>query len=278
MIRCQAPAKLNLSLKVSSAGADGYHPLDSVVQTIELCDLLTVEASDADELLVTDPSLDTPENLVWRAVEAIRSTTDTGGLRLRLKKNIPHGSGLGGGSSNAAAVFKAIAKYSNVELNSEILSKVGADVPLFMDGGTQRMTGIGDRLERLDPLAGFAIAVAVPGFGLSTAEVYSEWDRLGEPIGPLVPNSDLPDELRALGPIRNDLLPAAVAVDDRLSDFMHLLENEWGRSVSLTGSGSGCFGYFASVSEAEAAAEAVADRCRFSVGVRLRPHGVTALE
>ena len=274
MIRYEAPAKLNLSLLVQPGRPDGYHPLHSVVQTVEWCDSLEVVASVEDSFEVSEPGLEGPDNLVWKAVEAQRAVHDVPPLSVRLSKEIPSGSGLGGGSSDAAAALFAISLMIGVQPDFQMAAEIGADVALFLEGGTQLMTGIGDRLERLDHLEDFAVAIAVPDFELSTPAVYTKWDALGGPVGHLVPSNDLPGSLREHGPIRNDLLPAALAVEERLGDFMSDLERAWGRTASLTGSGSACFGYFQSLDEATAAAESVASTSTAARGVALRRHGV----
>lgn len=273
-MRYEAPAKLNLSLIVHPPRDDGFHPLDSIVQTIEWCDFLEIREATESSLTVSEPGMEGSDNLVWEAHAAMNAEHDVPPVRMTLEKHIPAGAGLGGGSSDAAATLLATSRLIGIQPDLRMATELGADVALFLEGGTQHMTGIGDRLERLDSLAGFYVAVAVPGFELSTPEVYAEWDRLGSPIGPLVPNPDLPEALRDLGPIRNDLTPAALAIDDRLGDFMSDLARAWGRTVSMTGSGSGCFAYFETLETAREAAATVASDRVVARGVPLRSHGV----
>lgn len=276
MTNYEAPAKLNLSLLVSPPGANGYHPLRSLVQTVEWCDLLAVKpgvkGSDQLESVIED-------DLVLRALAVAREFGDVPSLDMRLDKDIPIAAGMGGGSSDAAAALLAASEFGDV--NSDLLvaaaSRVGADVALFLTGGTVMMSGFGEEVERASPAGGFAVAVIVPDFGLSTKEVYETWDRLDGPEGDVVPDALLPPSLRGRMPMRNDLLPAALDVEPRLGDFMADLRSAWGTAVCLTGSGSACFGYFATADEAGDAAAAVSEDVDDARGVNLRDHGVSSV-
>jgi 4-diphosphocytidyl-2C-methyl-D-erythritol kinase len=126
----------------------------------------------------------------------------------------------------------------------------------------------------LHELADFAVAVVVPDFGLGTADVYSKWDELEGPESEPIPDGHLPPSLRGEMPMRNDLLPAALALEPQLGDFMADVRSIWNAPVCLTGSGSACFGYFPSFDEATEASSAVSDLCSVARGVALRDHGV----
>lgn len=277
MRKYEAPAKLNLSLHVMPPAPQGYHPLSSMVQTIEWIDRLDVEKSEdgSDSLEVHESDLDPGDNLVLKAVEMARTQFRVPFARFVLHKELPVSAGLGGGSSDAAAALLAVRDLAGGSGDLEsIASRVGADVPLFLTGGTLMMGGFGEEIERLRPLDDFSVAVVVPDFGLSTAEVYDKWDELEGPEGEPIVDEDLPPSLRGDMPMRNDLLPAALALEPRLGDFMADMRSAWGAPVCLTGSGSACFGYFASLEEASDAATAVSDSCSVARGVELRDHGV----
>ncbi|MCI0544794.1 MAG: hypothetical protein L0Z49_10180 [Actinobacteria bacterium] len=281
MTRAEAPGKLNLSLLVEPPAESGYHPLDSLTQTIEWLDLLEMNPvdDDADHVTVTDPEIDPEDNLVTRALSELRSTHDLGPQLVRLEKHLPVAAGLGGGSSDAAAVVVCAGRSIGLDRleMAAMAERLGADVPLFLTGGTLRMRGFGEGVETLRRLEGFSVAVAVPEFGLLTAEVYREWDRLEGPIGEPLPERSAPPRLRDLTLLRNDLVPAAVSLEPRLGDYMADLRAMWGVPVSMTGSGSGCFGYFPTIEEAGDAAAAVAGFSKVTRGVDLRPHGVIIL-
>ncbi|MGB7861095.1 MAG: hypothetical protein WBM90_11405, partial [Acidimicrobiia bacterium] len=136
------------------------------------------------------------------------------------------------------------------------------------------ISGVGEIVDPQVALSEFAIAVALPKFGLSTPDVYRRWDELEGPTGEAIDDAALPPVLRDRLPIRNDLLPAALDIVSELGDFMADLRAAWDTAVCLTGSGSACFGYFASVDEAEDAVVAVASLIATGRGVGLRDHGV----
>ena len=274
----EAPGKLNLSLHVAPP-ANGRHPLESIVQTIGWCDRLEVSSGEPpDSLEVIGLSVEAEENLVIKALREARSEFEVPPVQAVLEKNLPIGAGLGGGSSDAAAALLAARDLAGFRGDlSPIGARVGADVPLFLVGGTMRMTGFGEEIERLGRLGGFAVAVAQPEFALGTADVYARWDRLEGPLGEEVPEEHLPPALRDGMPMRNDLLPAALDIEPLLGDFMADLREIWGTAVCLTGSGSACFGYFTTVDEADDAAAAVSSLCAAARGVELRDVGVTRL-
>ena len=277
MTTYEAPAKLNLSLLVSSPRSDGLHPLESLVQTIAWCDQLSVEEGEGEDTLeIAGAEINADENLVLKALEAARTRGFVPPLALSLEKRLPVAAGLGGGSSDAAAVLQAAVDMGilSESLAIEVAPQVGADVVLFLTGGSLLMTGAGETVAAVEPLEGFSMAIAVPGFGLGTANVYKRWDDMGGPRGEVVADAGLPPQLRDGMPMRNDLLPAALDIEPRLGDFIADLRQTWGTAVSMTGSGSACFGYFESTAEAEDAASSAADLCDVSVGVGLRSHGV----
>lgn len=276
MTTYEAPAKLNLSLLVAPPRPDGYHPLESLVQTIEWCDQLLVDLVDDGEDTF-EPEIE--DNLVEQALAELRKTAQVPPLALELIKVIPVAAGLGGGSSDAAAALLAGSDYGDADRSDlpDVAHRVGADVTLFLTGGTLMMRGVGYDIENARLLDDFAVAVVIPDFGLSTKDVYQRWDTLEGPEGDPVSDERLPPSLRGGMPMRNDLLPAAVDLEPRLGDFMSDVSSVWGTTVCLTGSGSACFGYFATLDDAADAATAVSDLTREARGVALRPAGVTRL-
>jgi 4-diphosphocytidyl-2-C-methyl-D-erythritol kinase len=281
MTTYQAPAKLNLSLLLSPPRSDGYHPIESLVQTIEWCDLLEVEPGEGGDDLAVDgeAGVRVEDNLVLEALRAVRDTATVPALTMRLTKDIPVAAGLGGGSSDAAAALLACADLGMVSPSSlgSIAARVGADVSLFLTGGTLMMTGMGEEIEALRAADDFGVAVVVPEYAVSTGDAYSRWDDLEGPEGPAVPEERLPPSLRDGMPMRNDLLPAVLDLEPRLGDFIADVAAVWKTTVCLTGSGSACFGYFATVDEAADAAQAVSHLAVGARGLDLRPFGVRRL-
>lgn len=262
MAEWEAPAKLNLDLRIGAPDAQGMHPLHSLVQEIDWTDILTVEEGDEDGLEVEGAELpEGGENLVWRAVEAL-GLASRPPLHIRLEKRIGVAAGLGGGSSDAAATLAAVADLMGLgaEVARAAAPAVGADVRFFLTGGTARMEGYGEMLTPLDSLDGFCLGVAVPPFELSTAVVYRRWDELDGPVGDETPASRLPPVLRGYGEVRNDLTPAALDLLPELGDWMQDLADRWERPVFMTGSGPACFAYFVDEDEARSALSEVAGR------------------
>jgi 4-diphosphocytidyl-2-C-methyl-D-erythritol kinase len=226
--RVWAPAKLTLSLRVAGVRADGYHLLDAEMVTTDLADVLELEVgggvSVVDEV-IGDLGLGllatTPANLVGRALELVGRRA-----AVRLRKRIPVGAGLGGGSADAGAVLRWAG-----HLDPDSAARLGADVPFCVVGGRARVTGIGEVVEPL-PFEGRRFALVIPPFGVETAAVYQSWDELRVSDPSRASASDGGD---------NDLEAAALAVAPDLAHWRDALGNVSGRRPRLAGSGSTWF-------------------------------------
>ncbi len=272
-----APAKLNLSLEVAGADSGGMHPLRSLVQTIEWTDTLIFEASDVDRLHVEGADLGDPDdNLVWKAIDALVERRLRPRLDIRLVKRVAVAAGLGGGSADAAATLMAVADLLGIDLSTcrQVAPTIGADVPLFLDGGTAWLEGYGQILDPVKPLEGFAVTVVVPPFSLSTKDVYRTWDKLEGPRGPVVEGRKMPPAIRRLGPLRNDLTPAAIHMVPELADWLADLARLWERPVMMSGSGPSAFGYFSDEDEATSAGRVAPTSSRSVQAAGLRRIGV----
>lgn len=250
----QAPAKLNLFLRVIGRRADGFHELETVFQAIDLADELTVAPEDA--LQLTGGCADAPpgpENLVLRAAAALREATGcTRGAVMHLEKRIPVGAGLGGGSSDAAAALIALNRLWDLNVSRERLmelaARLGSDVPFFLMGGAALGRGRGELLEPLPLIPGAAsrcFVLARPAFPVPTARAYAVY----RPAPADTPDLDAflhayaTGEPERLAPVlRNDLeagvfgeWPELVAVRERLLAAGAL-------GARMTGSGSVLFG------------------------------------
>ena len=213
----RAPAKLTLCLRVVGVRADGYHLIDAEMVSIDLADDLTISEGDGLEVDVVGAAAPVPiddSNLVRRALRAVGATA-----HIRLTKRIPAGGGLGGGSSDAAAVLR----WAGVT-DLDLAASLGADVPFCLVGGRARVTGIGEIVEPL-PSEDRTFTLLTPPFGVSTPAVYLAWDELGGPT--------------ATGP--NDLEAAALAVEPRLAEWRDRLGDATGATPVLAGSGSTWF-------------------------------------
>lgn len=180
-ISLAAPAKINLHLEVLGRREDGFHALETVFQTLELHDRVEVALDaqlDGIALACDQPDLPSgPGNLAWRAAAAWRERRPhLGGVRVRLEKRLPHGAGLGGGSSDAAAVLRALARLDPDPLPAGELAALalalGSDVPFFLLGGTAHALGRGEILTPLPDLPARPVTVLMPDAVLPTPAVF----------------------------------------------------------------------------------------------------------
>ena len=240
----EAPAKLNLSLRVVARRDDGYHELDSILVLIDLADRLLLmpgcsglRVTDADGAPVPDVPVRPDENLAWRGLAAgLDGDPDAALACLTLEKRIPAAAGLGGGSSDAAAGWRLGRRWAghpDVATHAEVaaLARIGADVPFFAAGvPAARVTGIGERVAPLEP-AQHPVLLVHPPFGLPTADVFAA-SRPQDWRG-AAPRS----VAEALADGTNDLLAAARRVRPELDDLMALVVAA-GAAPRLTGSGA----------------------------------------
>jgi 4-diphosphocytidyl-2-C-methyl-D-erythritol kinase len=215
-----ALAKLTLSLRIVGVRNDGYHLLDAEMVSVDLADRLKFDDALRSTVAVVGDvhgvaAIPTDErNLVMRALRAVGRSAE-----VRVDKRIPAGAGLGGGSSDAAAVLRW-AGCGDVDT----AARLGADVPFCIRGGRARVTGVGERIEKLAPLAGdnAVFTLSIPPLAVSTVAVYRAWDELG---GPTAEGA-------------NDLEPAALRVEPRLIQWRDRLGDATGITPVLAGSGS----------------------------------------
>ena len=204
-------------MRVVGVRDDGYHLLDAEMVTIDLAD--TLEFTAGDGLTVSGaPALPAGSlNLISRALDVVGRRA-----HVNVVKRIPLGAGLGGGSADAAAVLRWAGCH-----DLAVAARLGADVPFCLVGGRARVRGTGELIEALpwEAVAGQTYTLLTPPFGVSTASVYQAWDDLGGPAG--------------AGP--NDLEPAALSVEPRLTEWRDGLKDASGQTPVLAGSGSTWF-------------------------------------
>lgn len=175
-----APAKINLFLEITGKRANGYHNLESIFQTIDMYDRIQILPSEFDaklSLKCNTKSLPLENNLVIKAARELQKAGRCKkGARIYLEKHIPVGAGLGGGSSDAASVLKALVDLWKLKISKQklhqIASKLGADVPFFLYGGTALAKGIGDKLQSLKNVEPSIYLLIYPRIHVSTASVY----------------------------------------------------------------------------------------------------------
>ncbi|HSO95319.1 MAG TPA: 4-(cytidine 5'-diphospho)-2-C-methyl-D-erythritol kinase [Acidimicrobiia bacterium] len=249
-VRATAYAKLTLSLSVLGRREDGYHDLEALaVSIIDPHDILEVEAVphpggvtfsvDGDAERVPEDAT----NLAVRAAEdlLIRAGRSGHGVRMWLRKGIPAGAGLGGGSADAAAAFAAVRRMLEIDIGDDELlelgANVGSDVPFCIQGGAAWMRGRGEQLEAVTLDGQLPLVVVLPRFRISTPDVYRAWDELGGPITQRRIAAP-PAVAGIITGLANDLEAAAEHVEPRLPEFRQQLEEVAQAPVILAGSGS----------------------------------------
>lgn len=265
-----APAKINLCLRVGRRRPDGYHPVCTLMEQVNLHDRLHISKNESG-VSVTGAEIPVGANSVDRAMAAL--TGETGvplPVGIELEKRIPVAAGLAGGSSDAAATLMALVDMFSLAIEAERLAavalEIGADVPFFLSPGPRLATGIGERLEAAAGLPSYFLVLVTPDGELSTADVYREFDRgaggsdesMEEIAGRLrrrmVAGLDLP-KLADL--LVNDLEPPAMAMEPAIVTIKEELLSLGAAGSLMSGSGPSVFGLFADENRARAAAESL---------------------
>jgi 4-diphosphocytidyl-2-C-methyl-D-erythritol kinase len=255
VIQLDAPAKINLGLRVMRRRADGYHELESLFLPLDLADAIRLAVAPAPRasvaLRLEPPAPAIPDNAENLAARAASAFLEAAGLAFRveieLTKHTPVAAGLGGGSSDAGAVLRALAERFPDALTPAALAslalQLGADVPFFLDPRPSWVRGVGERLEPVDGLPSLPLVLANPGVALATAEVYRAfdalhpgWSRPETGAHGLEPPDPSGDPERLVGWVENDRLRALGAL-----------------AVGMSGSGATVFGVFADAAAARAA-------------------------
>lgn len=246
-------SKINLGLRITGKRPDGYHDIETIFYPVGLCDALELVAGDEqqgkDILTVTGivPEGEPENNLVIRAVKKLRERDPFTFLKIHLHKAIPSGAGLGGGSSDAAFVLKAINRFYELSNDNEDLKRIafelGSDCPFFIDSQPAFASGRGEKLKPVDPvLEGLHILLINPGIVISTRDAY-------ESCRPAAPSSDLTEIIKEpIGQWRhlifNDFEKTLFKKYHRLEEIKTLLYSSGALYSSLSGSGSTVYGIF----------------------------------
>jgi 4-diphosphocytidyl-2-C-methyl-D-erythritol kinase len=259
VIRILAPAKVNLTLRVLRRREDGYHEIESLVQKISFYDRITLKEREEPGIHLTcsDPSLpDGPENLAYRAAQLVleSSSNRAKGIAIHLEKDIPHGAGLGGGSSDAAAVMMGLNTLWNLSMTRDDLTglgqKIGSDIPLFFHPSPSLISGRGETVGPAPFLLNAIFVVVIPGFPVSTKWAYSNF-RLTKKhdnytisglynsyAGGWLP----PDQWQTI--LVNDLEEAVIKSHPEIGRCREDLLRVGASASLMSGSGSAVFGLF----------------------------------
>jgi len=249
-------AKINLDLRILGVRPDGFHDLKTVFRSLALFDTVTVTARRGAMVITCDePDIPTDHrNLVWKAASLLHRTvtgksTPPRDLAIDLRKRVPAEAGLGGGSSNAAMTLLALNKLWKLDFDlaslSRIGSRLGADVPYFLCGGTARGLGRGDDIYPLADMPPVHVVILRPGFGVATSDAYKWFDEesrrpMKEPVLRTVPQG----WPAWSAPLRNDLEIAVVRHHPAIARMRQSLLDAGAAFAAMSGSGSAVFGLF----------------------------------
>ncbi|MBN1570514.1 MAG: 4-(cytidine 5'-diphospho)-2-C-methyl-D-erythritol kinase [Acidobacteria bacterium] len=263
-LRVRSFAKINLALSVLGRRTDGYHDIQTVFQSIDLCDEIEFRASSRLELRCENlPDVRIEDNLVWKAASMLASTLpEKQGASITLRKRIPAGAGLGGGSSNAAATLLGLRRFWNIEVPDadlrSLAASLGSDIPFFLSGGTALGIGRGESIHPLPETPVQYLVVVFPGIHVSTAEAYrslnlgltssTEDHRIQRFCG------QVESGMYSLTGIFNDFETSILSAYPPIMEAKSLLKARGAIASMLSGSGSSVFGFFPSEESAFAAA------------------------
>lgn len=263
-------AKINWSLRVFGKRDDGYHEINTVLQTVSLHDTITFEGTNGDVIRLScdDRSVPVDEtNLVWRAAAALRERYSIRrGARIRLEKRVPAEAGLGGGSSDAAATLIALAFLWEIEVSADDLVQIaqglGSDVPFFLYGGTARATGRGSAVEPLADAPQKHLLIIKPNASISTAKAYSMLNPAAltsSDSKPILFHSQASNSsaLIDLNALHNDFEPIVFQLEPEIERAKVALLKSGARAAMLSGSGSAVFGIFENQDAQERAIQAI---------------------
>ena len=265
-----APAKVNLTLRVLGRRSDGYHEIESLVAFARCGDTLSFSPGGDLGLTVRGPSAalagENADNLVLKAARALAARIPDLGLgAYHLEKSLPVAAGLGGGSSDAAAALRLLARANHLPLDDPMLfaaaRETGADVPVCIDPRGRMMRGIGDVLSQPLELLPLQAVLVNPGIALATKAVFAAWRPHAVPpipvdVGEIARMTSRKQLVQFLIGQRNDLEAVAVGLAPVVADALAALRGLPGCALArMSGSGTTCFGVFSSAAEAITGAE-----------------------
>jgi 4-diphosphocytidyl-2-C-methyl-D-erythritol kinase len=258
-----ASAKINLFLHVTGRRADGYHWLDSLVVFAAIGDRIETQRADQVTLSLSGPfaaALDETDNLVLKAAQALKDAAAVkDGAAITLWKELPVASGIGGGSADAAATLRLLARLWQIEdrgVLAQLALRLGADVPVCLASRPARMSGIGEDVQPIDDVPPLFLVLVNPGLPMATRDVFARREGPFSGAAPPPPQrTDTTGFAAYLATTRNDLEAPALALVPGIGEVLAALRGQAACLLArLSGSGATCFGLFAEMATAEAAA------------------------
>lgn len=274
----RANAKINTYLNITSRRSDGYHDIVSVMQTVSLCDLVTVDFVPAPQSRISlsvSGNADLPadcRNLAWRAAERfLQHTHLTGAVQIMIQKHIPVSAGLAGGSADAAAVLRALNRLCGEPLTTKELCEIGltlgADVPFCIRGGAMLVTGVGEVLERIPDMPTCTLVIAAGEEGISTPHAYAALDEKYNFFE--YPQKEKTNVCELIDLWQNDALSASCSCfynifedvipeeNTSVDTIKRVMRERGAMRAMMSGSGPSVFGVFEEQKEAEQACTAL---------------------
>ena len=286
-MRVKTAAKVNLALDVTGKLPNGYHAIESVFQTVGIYDEVTVELTESgielscdvpEKFASSDPIPCDERNIAYKAARFFFEQNGMDcGCRIHIKKGIPSQAGMGGGSTDAAAVLYCLGKLTGKSVKAP--EKLGADVPFFLMGGTIYVEGIGEKLTPIADYSGRILVIAKGKEGVSTAEAYGNIDSLEAPQHP---DAKKLAEAIEKAPEKayewfGNLFEQAVQLEE-VDDIKSVMLDNNALSAVMTGSGSAVFGLFDSEEQAEICAEKLEKAGYFSAVCKTVPESFIITE
>ena len=262
-----APAKINLNLHVIGQRPDGYHLLESLVVFADVGDEISVIETDIDQLTIDGPfglGLEVGAgNLAAKARDLLRARMDFPPVHIHLAKNLPVSSGIGGGSSDAAATLRALAKLFGMPnaIIADVAMVLGADVPMCLAAKPLIAKGIGEQLTAVHDLPELNLVLVNPNVAVATPDVFARLSSRNNPAMPTLPDSlNLTDFAEWLSRTRNDLQLPALQICPQIGDALIALAEIAPMLTRMSGSGATCYGLFSDAISAATAANFIAAR------------------
>ena len=271
-------AKINLSLKIGRKLPNNYHQINSVFHQINLHDKISIKKLKKNKIIIKSniKNTENKDNLAYKAASLLKKRYKIkDGIEIKIDKNIPMQSGLGGGSSNAASTLTALNSLFDLKLDKDELmklaSKIGSDVPFFIEGKTCLVSGIGDKVKKIDSL-NLNFVLIKPDIGIPTKLAYNEYDKHIENNTKIKKENKTKKLAEALKQkniekiaenLHNDFEPVIIRKYPIIKKIKNDLIKNSALNALMSGSGSAVFGIFKNKSEAETAFEKLKEKYNF---------------